>query len=142
VRRRHGDRAGRARLALPGGGAVAAIEFNGVSRWYGDTVALADVSFSVPPGVTGLLGHNGAGKSTALKLCGGFTTPSAGRVRVLGVDPRRQPGVYRRLGVVPDGDPPWPFLTAHEVVTVCARLRGVARPADAAGRALGLVALG
>ncbi len=55
-----------------------AIEFAGVSRWYGDTVAVADVSFTVGPGVTGLLGHNGAGKSTALKLCAGFTSPSTG----------------------------------------------------------------
>ena len=47
-----------------------AIEFTGVSRWYGDTVSLADVSFTADGGVIGLLGHNGAGKSTTLKLCG------------------------------------------------------------------------
>ena len=40
----------------------AVIEFEGVSHWYGDTVAVADVSFTVGPGVTGLLGHNGAGQ--------------------------------------------------------------------------------
>ena len=83
--------------ALPGGRGMSehdapAIVFDRVSRWYGDTVALADVSFTVGPGVTGLLGHNGAGKSTALRLCGGFATPSAGTVRVLGVDPRRDAG--------------------------------------------------
>jgi ABC-2 type transport system ATP-binding protein len=113
-----------------------AIEFTGVSRWYGDTVALADVSFTVGPGVTGLLGHNGAGKSTALRLCGGFSTPSAGSVRVLGMDPRRQPEVYRRMGIVPDHSPPWPFLSAREVVAICAKLRGVADPDAAADRAL------
>ena len=86
--------------------------FTGVSRWYGDTVALADVSFSLGPGVTGLLGHNGAGKSTALKLCAGFTTPSTGTVRVLGTDLSASPEAYRRIGISHDRDAFWPFLTA------------------------------
>jgi len=120
---------------------VPAIEFAGVSRWYGDTVAVADVSFTVGPGVTGLLGHNGAGKSTTLKLCAGFTSPSAGTVRIFGVEPRRNPGVYERVGVVPDQSPPWPFLTAHEVVGLCARLHRVADPDAAAAGALETVGL-
>ena len=57
--------------------------FEEVSKWYGDTVAVASLSFTLEPGVTGLLGHNGAGKSTALKLCAGFATPDAGTRRVL-----------------------------------------------------------
>ena len=73
-----------------------AIEFTGVSRWYGDTVSLADVSFTADAGVVGLLGHNGAGKSTTLKLCAGFSTPSTGTVRIYGDNPRRNPDVYRR----------------------------------------------
>ena len=119
----------------------AAIEFDSVSRWYGDTVALADVTFTVGPGVTGLLGHNGAGKSTALRLCGGFSTPSSGTVRVLGLDPKASPDVYKRLGIVPDHSPPWPFLTAREVVAICAKLRRVPDPAAAAERALAEVDL-
>ena len=118
-----------------------AIEFAGVSRWYGDTVAVADVSFAVGPGVTGLLGHNGAGKSTTLKLCAGFTSPSAGAVRIFGVEPRQNPDVYARVGVVPDQSPPWPFLTAREVVELCARLHKVADPVAAASRALETVDL-
>jgi ABC-2 type transport system ATP-binding protein len=118
-----------------------AIEFAGVSRWFGDTVALADVSFTVEGGVIGLLGHNGAGKSTALKLCGGFSTPSAGRVRIYGVDPRRHPDVFRRIGIVPDHSPPWPFLTAREVVALSARLHKVADFAGAAAEALHTVDL-
>ena len=50
---------------------TATLVFDDVSKWYGDTVAVASLSFSLSPGVTGLLGHNGAGKSTALKLCAG-----------------------------------------------------------------------
>jgi ABC-2 type transport system ATP-binding protein len=121
--------------------AAAAIEFDHVSRWYGDTVALADVSFTVGPGVTGLLGHNGAGKSTALRLMGGFADTSSGSVSVLGLDPRRTPDAYRRIGIVPDHSPPWPFLTGREIVRLCARLRGVADPEAAAARALQLVDL-
>lgn len=118
-----------------------AIEFNGVSRWYGDTVSLAEVSFGIDGGVVGLLGHNGAGKSTTLRLCGGFSSPSAGRVRIFGVDPRRHPDVYRRIGIVPDQSPPWPFLTAREVVELSARLHRVVDHRAAATRALETVDL-
>ncbi len=118
-----------------------AIEFTGVSRWYGDTVSLADVSFTIDGGVVGLLGHNGAGKSTTLKLCAGFSTPSTGTVRIFGTNPRRSPDVYRRLGMVPDHSPPWPFLTAREVVHLSARLHKVADSRAAAERALETVEL-
>jgi ABC-2 type transport system ATP-binding protein len=118
-----------------------AIEFSGVSRWYGDTVSLAEVTFTVDGGVIGLLGHNGAGKSTTLKLCAGFSSPSAGVVRVFGADPRRTPEVYRRIGIVPDHSPPWPFLSAREVVELSARLHKVADFRGAAARALEEVGL-
>jgi ABC-2 type transport system ATP-binding protein len=118
-----------------------AVEFTGVSRWYGDTVSLADVTFTVEPGVTGLLGHNGAGKSTTLKLCAGFSTPSAGTVRVFGVDPRRTPEVYRRIGIVPDHGAPWPFLTARSVIELSARLHKVSDHRSAAAEALETVDL-
>ena len=118
-----------------------ALAFDNVSRWYGDTVALADVSFTVGPGVTGLLGHNGAGKSTALKLCAGFTRPSSGSVRVLGTDLSASPEAYRRIGIAHDRDALWPFLTARALVALCARLRGVADPDAAAVRALEEVGL-
>jgi len=118
-----------------------AIVVEGVARWFRDRVAVADVSFVAGPGVTGLLGHNGAGKTTMLRLLAGFTTPSRGTVRILGADPRREPEVYRRIGLVPDGDGLWPFLTAHQAVALLARLRGVADPAEAAHRALAIVGL-
>jgi ABC-2 type transport system ATP-binding protein len=118
-----------------------ALVFDGVSRWYGDTVALADVSFTLGPGVTGLLGHNGAGKSTALKLCAGFTQPSTGTVRVLGTDLAASPEAYRRIGIAHDRDALWPFLTAQGMVALCARLRGAPDPERAADRALAEVGL-
>ena len=118
-----------------------AIEFTSVSRWFGDTVALADVSFTAAGGVIGLLGHNGAGKSTTLKLCGGFSTPSSGTVRIFGVNPRREPDVYRRIGIVPDHSPPWPFLSAREVVELSARLHKVRDYRGAAAEAIATVDL-
>jgi len=120
---------------------VPAIEFTGVSRWYGDTVSLADVSFTIDGGVVGLLGHNGAGKSTTLKLCAGFSTPSTGSVRIFGANPRRSPEIYRRLGMVPDHSPPWPFLTARQVVQLSARLHKVADSSGATEQALATVDL-
>ena len=84
--------------------------------------------------MTGLLGHNGAGKSTALALCAGFADPSTGTVRVLGHDPRREPEVYRRIGIVHDRDGLWPFLTARELVELMAGLRDVPDPPRAAPR--------
>jgi ABC-2 type transport system ATP-binding protein len=122
----------------PGGRAV---EVHAVSKWYGDTVALSDVSFTLRPGVTGLLGHNGAGKSTMLSLLAGFSAPSQGTLSVLGRDPRNDPTVHEGLGVVPDNDGLWPFLTARQVVELLTRQRHVADPAAAAAAALDRVGL-
>jgi len=119
----------------------AALEVAGVSKWFGDTVALSDLSFTSSPGVTGLLGHNGAGKSTLFDLLAGFSSPSQGTVRVLGQDPRHEPAVHARLGLVPDGEGLWPFLTARQTVTFLARHRGVADPEAAARWALGTVGM-
>ena len=118
------------------GEASRASSLEAASKWYGTTVALSEVSFALGPGVTGLLGKNGAGKSTALKLLAGFATPDRGTVRVLGIDPRADHGVHRRLGVLPDRDGLWPFMSPLRLVSTLARLRGVADPEAAARRAL------
>ena len=60
------------------------IDFEGVSKWYGNVIGLNKLTLSVPAGVTGLLGPNGAGKSTLLQLATGQLRPSQGTVRVLG----------------------------------------------------------
>ena len=114
----------------------ATLILDAASKWYGDTVAVAEVSFALEPGVTGLLGHNGAGKSTTLRMLAGFARPSAGTVRVLGADPASDRDVHRRLGVVVDREPIWPFLTPTNFVTLAARLHGVADPEAAARRAI------
>ncbi|MBJ7334447.1 MAG: ATP-binding cassette domain-containing protein, partial [Thermoleophilia bacterium] len=76
------------------------LEFDRVSKWFRDTVAVGDVSFAIEPGVTGLLGHNGAGKSTAIRLATGLAGPDEGAIRVLGLDPRRSGTARAAIGLV------------------------------------------
>lgn len=69
-----------------------------IRKTFGDTVAVDDVSFSVAPGETvGLLGANGAGKSTAVDMIAGLRSPDRGRVRVQGLDPQRDRRKVRQL---------------------------------------------
>jgi ABC-2 type transport system ATP-binding protein len=114
---------------------------NNVSKWFGPLVAVSDVSFDVGPGVTALLGPNGAGKSTMFRLLCGLARPSKGSVRVLGRDPRDDPGVARSLGLVPQQETVFESLTAHEFVLLSARLHGLEEPAVAAAAALDTVGL-
>lgn len=114
----------------------------GVSRWYGNVVAVNEISFEVSPGITGLLGPNGAGKSTLLHLLSGFLRPSAGEVSVLGERPWRNPGLHRRLGLVPERESVYGHLTGYEFVLLNARLQGLADPEGATRRAVREVDLG
>jgi ABC-2 type transport system ATP-binding protein len=114
---------------------------DGVSKWFGALVAVSEVSFDVGPGVTALLGPNGAGKSTMFRMLCGLAQPSKGTVSVLGRDPRDDPGVTRLIGLVPQQESVFEPLTAHEFVTLTAKLHGLAQPAEAATRALETVAL-
>src|SRR3954453_19661681 len=85
-----------------------------VSKWYGDIVAVSDVTFGVAPGVTALLGPNGAGKSTILKMMSGLTGASSGTITIDGQPARGKPMAYKRLGLVPEQESIYPFLTGRE----------------------------
>jgi ABC-2 type transport system ATP-binding protein len=91
--------------------------------------------------VTGLLGPNGAGKSTLLHMLAGLLRPSAGRVLVGGQPAWREPSIYRRVGLVPEREAVYPFLTGRQFVDVAARLQGVADPTAATARAIATVDL-
>jgi ABC-2 type transport system ATP-binding protein len=112
-----------------------------VSKWFGQLVAVSEVSFDIGPGVTALLGPNGAGKSTMFRMLCGLARPSKGAVRVLGRDPRADTGIARLIGLVPQQEGVFEPLTAHEFVTVSARLHGLADPVRAATTALETVGL-
>jgi ABC-2 type transport system ATP-binding protein len=113
----------------------------GVSKWFGEKVALSDVTFALGPGVTALLGANGAGKSTTLKLLTGQLRPSRGHVQVLGQPVVGNPSLYRRIGVVPEQEGLYPFLTAREFIELSARLYHLPDPRGAARTALETVDL-
>ena len=117
----------------------AGIEVRGVSRWYGNVVAVNDVTMSLGAGVTGLLGPNGAGKTTLLHMMAGFLAPSRGTVTVAGQPTWRNPDVYRRLGLVSEREAVHPFLTAYEFVLAAAKLHKLPDPKAAARRAIELV---
>jgi len=117
------------------------IEALNVSKWYGDKVAVSDVSFAIRPGVTALLGPNGAGKSTILKLLTGQLAPSRGSVRVLGQPVRHNPALYQVIGLVPEHDSIYPFLTVLEFVKLAADLHRVRRSREVALEALATVDL-
>ena len=118
---------------------MTAIELRNVSRWYGNVVAVNDVTMTIGPGVTGLLGPNGAGKSTLLHLIAGFLAPSRGELTVGGEPSWHNPGIYARLGLVPERDSVYAFLTGEEFVRTAARLHKLPDPDAAARRAIAIV---
>ena len=114
------------------------IEFRNVSRWYGNVVAVNDITMDIGPGVTGLLGPNGAGKSTILHMIAGFLAPSKGTLTLDGTATWKNPEVYRRLGLVPERDSVYAFLTGAQFVTATAKLHKLAEPERSAAWAIGL----
>lgn len=105
-----------------------------VSKWYGKVTALQDVSLQLEPGIHGLLGPNGSGKTSFMRLVGGLTRPSLGEIRVCGEAPFANPRVLARIGLCPEADALYDDLTALEFVTAMAELSGYSRP-DARDRA-------
>jgi ABC-2 type transport system ATP-binding protein len=110
-----------------------------VSRWYGNVVAVNGISMTIGPGVTGLLGPNGAGKSTLIHLMGGFLAPSSGTVALDGVRIWANQEVYRHVGLVPERETAYDFLTGWQFVQCMAKLHKLGDPAAATRRALALV---
>ncbi|MDA1258181.1 MAG: ABC transporter ATP-binding protein [Chloroflexi bacterium] len=107
-----------------------------VSKWFGDVVSVNDVSLEVRPGLTGLLGPNGAGKTTLLRMICGLARPSGGEIRVLGESVRNNPELYRRIGVMPEHQSTYDFMTGRQFVELNARLQGVPDVREAADHAI------
>lgn len=113
------------------------IHIDHTSRWFGNVVAVNDVTMSIGPGVTGLLGPNGAGKSTLINMMGGFLAPSTGTVTLDGAPIWQNEQVYKQIGVVPEREAMYDFLTGREFVVANAELHGL--DDTAAQRALATV---
>jgi len=96
-------------------------------KYYGRTRALGPVSFSIDAGeIIGLVGLNGAGKTTALRILACDLMPSSGEVKVDGIDVVDDPRAVRsRIGYLPDRPPLYPDMSVHEYLVFAARLRGV-----------------
>jgi ABC-2 type transport system ATP-binding protein len=118
----------------------ATVVVDGVSVWFGPKVALAELTCSFGPGVTGLLGPNGAGKTTLMRAVAGTLEPNQGRVRVHGLDPRRDRAAQRHVALVPEDDAVPGALTARQLVAYSAALHRVPGR-DVVDRALAAVAL-
>ncbi len=131
-----------------------AFSFRDVTKRYGDKLALDGLTLAVPRGsVVGLVGRNGAGKSTAIRCLVGLHRPSTGEVRLLGHDPATMPAAEKqRLGYMSEQGGAFPAATAQDLIDFCAPLypRWDSRLADEIfqrfaidpGRKLGKLSLG
>ena len=121
----------------------AVVEFDGVSKWYGNVIGLNRLSVRIAQGVTGLLGPNGAGKSTFLQLATGQLCPSQGEVRVLGCRPWNNSPLMRYVGLCPEQDAFYEWMTGRDFVRTCARLTGMSgrQARAAADKAIAVVGM-
>jgi polyether ionophore transport system ATP-binding protein len=109
-----------------GSAAMTAIRTAGLSKRYGETLALDGLDLVVEPGeVYGYLGPNGAGKTTTIRLLLGLLRPSAGQAELSGVDAWQEPvAAHRRVAYVAAEPYLWPALTGAETLEFLARVRG------------------
>ncbi|GAA5069040.1 ABC-2 type transport system ATP-binding protein [Thermocatellispora tengchongensis] len=119
------------------------ISIQGLTKRYGEVTAVRDLDLEVRRGeVYGLLGPNGAGKTTTILTLLGLCEPTAGSVRVLGLDPAREAvAVKRQVGYVPDSVGFYPTLTGRENLRYTARLNGIRSAEDRIADALEQVGL-
>ena len=101
------------------------LEARALTKRYGKVTALDQVSFTIPAGITGILGENGAGKSTAIKIFLGLLQPTSGVALVLGQDASRSKEVRSRLGYMPEHDCLPSQVSAAELLTHLAEVSGL-----------------
>lgn len=103
-----------------------ALAVEGLTKRFANTVAVNGVSFTADREIFGLLGANGAGKSTVLKTVLGLETPDTGAVSVAGTDPRREPlEAKRKIGYLPEELILYDLLTGREFLEFAAGIKGI-----------------
>src|SRR3954463_11036970 len=109
--------------------APSVIEITDLYKYYGERRAIGPLSCSIADGeLVGLLGLNGAGKTTTLRILACDLLPSAGTVRVDGIDVVDRPhDVRARIGYLPDSPPLYEEMTVRAYLHFAARLRGMSR---------------
>ena len=117
---------------------------DGLVMRYGDTLAAAGLSLSVPAGsITAVVGPNGAGKTTAIETCEGYRRPQQGTVRVLGLDPvRDHSALAPRVGVALQSGGAWSGVRAGEMLRYMARLHATPLDPEMLVERLGLASCG
>lgn len=110
------------------------LEVSKLSRYYGDFKAVDDVSFSIDKGeIVGLLGHNGAGKTTVMKMLSGYLEPSEGTVTINGLDiSAATKDIQKILGYLPENLPVYQEMTVADYLDYAAELKGISGELKAA----------
>ncbi len=105
------------------------IEVENLTKRYGPTLAVSDVTFVAQKGeILGFLGPNGAGKTTTMRVITGYLPPTEGRVRVAGFDVVEEPlEAKRRTGYLPELPPVYPDMTVNEYLAFVGRIKGIPR---------------
>jgi len=103
------------------------IKVENLTRRYGDFTAVDDVNFSIGQSeIVGLLGHNGAGKTTIMKMLTGFLEPTAGTIDIDGLRIGRDTtAIQSKIGYLPENCPVWPEMTVIEFLDYQAALHGL-----------------
>jgi ABC-2 type transport system ATP-binding protein len=101
------------------------ITFANVSRFYGEVLGINNVSLSIPPGITSLVGPNGSGKTTLMNLMTGLIRPTQGEISVLGVAPRHPERLCRMVGYCAQFDAFPKGLTGHQFIYWFLRMHGM-----------------
>ncbi len=101
------------------------IKIDNLKRAYDDFIAVDDVSFSIEKGeIVGLLGHNGAGKTTIMKMLSGYLEPSGGQIEIDGMNMATQrSAVQQRIGYLPEALPIYPEMSVADYLDYVAKVK-------------------
>ncbi|MEX2739089.1 MAG: ABC transporter ATP-binding protein [Candidatus Wukongarchaeota archaeon] len=101
------------------------VRLENVSKWFGEVVAVNNLTCDLKGGITGFLGPNGAGKTTTLKMINGIIAPNLGRVTVFGEDPWDNMELRKKIGVVFEMGNLYDWMTGEDFVRTMGRLSGL-----------------